>query len=134
MANTITIRPEEFSSTLKKLIKEYGDDAFEICEKSAKTTARQATSRLKQTSAVGAQGKYARGWSHKAQSKGTAFYNDVVYNRTDYQLTHLLEKPHDTGYGGHYPNAAYGNDHTGEIARVEDEFATKFYEGVVSKL
>lgn len=131
MANTITIRPEQFSSALEKVLKEYREEAFEVCEKTAKTTARQATSRLKQTSAVGAQGKYARGWSHKAENKGTYFYTDTVYNRTDYQLTHLLEKPHDTGYGGHYPKY---NDHTGEIARVEDEFATKFYEGVLSKL
>lgn len=131
MANTITIRPEEFSSALEKVLKEYGKEAFEVCEKSAKTSARQATSRLKQTSAVGAQGKYARGWSHKAENKGTYFYTDTVYNRTDYQLTHLLEKPHDTGYGGHYPKY---NDHTGQIARVEDEFATKFYEGVIDKL
>lgn len=131
MANTITIRPEQFSSALEKVLKEYREEAFEVCEKTAKTTARQATSRLKQTSAVGAQGKYARGWSHKAENKGTYFYTDTVYNRTDYQLTHLLEKPHDTGYGGHYPKY---NDHTGEIARVEDEFATKFYEGVLGKL
>lgn len=131
MANTITIRPEEFSSALEKVLNEYGKEAFEVCEKTAKTTARQATSRLKQTSAVGAQGKYARGWSHKAENKGTYFYTDTVYNRTDYQLTHLLEKAHPTGFGGHYPKY---NDHTGEIARVEDEFATKFYEGVIGKL
>ena len=131
MANTITIRPEEFSSTLKKLIKEYGDDAFEICEKSAKTTARQATSRLKQTSPVGAQGRYARGWSHKALRQSVGGYAEIIYNRTDYQLTHLLEKEHPTGYGGQYPKR---RDHTGQIARVEDEFGVKFYEGVVEKL
>lgn len=131
MAQTITVRPDELAPTLKKLLDKYGEDAFKICEEQAKTTARQATSELKQTSAVGAQGRYARGWSHKAQEKGSFMYTDTVYNRTDYQLTHLLEKPHATGYGGHYP--AY-NDHTGEIAAVEEKYGTKFYEGVVEKL
>ena len=131
MAQTIVVTPDNFAKTLDKLLEKYGDDTFRICEAEAKTAARKATSELKKTSPVGAQGRYARGWSHKAQSKGTLFYTDTVYNRTDYQLTHLLEKPHDTGYGGHYPKY---NDHTGEIARVEDEFATKFYEGVKKKL
>ena len=131
MANTITIRPEEFSSALKKLMKEYGDDAFRICEDSAKSNARKATSRLKQTSAVGATGSYARGWSHKALRQNVMGYAEIIYNRTDYQLTHLLEKAHPTGFGGDYPRRL---DHTGEIAKVEEEFGVKFYEGVIDKL
>ena len=131
MADTIKVRPDNFAPTLRKLIKEYGDDAFKICEDSAKTAARQASSELKKTSAVGATGRYARGWSHKALRQGVLSYTEIIYNRTDYQLTHLLEKAHPTGYGGQYPRR---RDHTGQIARVEDEYGIKFYEGVVEKL
>lgn len=131
MAQNVTVTPDNFAKTLDKLLDKYKEDAYNICESVAKTSARQATSALKKTSAVGAIGRYARGWSHKAEKKGTLFYTDTVYNRTDYQLTHLLEKPHDTGYGGHYPKY---NDHTGEIAAVEDNFTQRFFNGVVNKL
>ena len=131
MAQTVVVTPDNFAATLRKLIDKYGDDAFRICEAEAKTAARQGASELKKTSPVGAQGRYARGWSHKALRQGIGTYTDIIYNRTDYQLTHLLEKPHDTGYGGHYPKR---RNHTGKIAAVEEKYGTKFYEGVVEKL
>lgn len=131
MANTVNCTPEDFAKVLRKAIKTYGDDVFRMAEESAKTAARQGASELKKTSPVGAQGRYARGWSHKGLRKGLVTYTDIIYNRTDYQLTHLLEKPHNTGYGGKYPKR---RDHTGQIARVEEKYGTKFYEGVVERL
>lgn len=126
---TVTIRPEQFERAVIKALAEYGDRTTEMLESETKTIARQAVSELKSTAPAG--GSYARGWSHKQQKGGAFKLSDVVYNRTDYQLTHLLEKPHPTGHGGRYPKNV---DYTGTIARVEMEYKQKFMEGVLSKL
>lgn len=131
MSKNVVVRPEQFENAVRKLIAEYGDEAYDICMKATKTAARKATKDLKAASPVGMKGSYARGWSHKAQKDGVTKYSETVYNRTDYQLTHLLEKPHATGGGGHYPSK---KDHTGIIARIEDENVNRFMEEVMSKL
>lgn len=127
----IKIRPEQFEQTVRKLLAEYGDDAIEIMANATKNASRKTVADLKSQSPVGKEGKYARGWSHKAQKGGITKYTEIVYNRTDYQLTHLLEKPHATGKGGHYPSK---KDHTGIIARIEEENVNRYIEEVSSKL
>ena len=44
-------------------------------------------------------GKYNKGWRVK-ETKGNGFVNCTVYNGTNWQLTHLLEKGHVTRNGG----------------------------------
>ena len=132
--SNVTVKPEEFSKAVKQLIEKYGDEAYDIAQECSKTAARQTVKEIKADSPVGKQGRYKRGWSHKAQKNGHTKYSETVYNRTDYQLTHLLEKPHDTGSGnrlGHYPTHV---DHTGIIARIEEEQTEKFMEEVIAKL
>lgn len=131
MAKNVKVKPDQFAAVLEKALGEYGDKTLEIADKAAKTAARQTTSELKATSPVGRTGSYARGWSRRAQ-KDTGFGTaQVVYNRTDWQLAHLLEKPHATGGGGHYPNK---KDHTGKIAQIEEKYTQQFIEEVISKL
>ena len=129
-SNRITVRPEQFEKAVQKALAEYGDEVLETMESTTKSAARQTVSALKSDSPANT-GRYARGWSHKAQKGGPYKLSETVYNRTDYQLTHLLEKAHPTGQGGHYPSK---KDHTGIIARIEDEYTNKFMEEVLSKL
>jgi len=129
--SNIKISPAQFEKTVRQLLVEYGDDSIEILSNATKNAARKTVADLKSQSPVGKEGKYARGWSHKAQKSGITKYTETVYNRTDYQLTHLLEKPHATGKGGHYPSK---KDHTGIIARIEEENVNSFIQEVESKL
>jgi len=131
MSDNVTIRPEQLADVLNKALAKYGDKVLDDVEAVTKSVTRQATSELKSRSPVGAKGSYARGWSHKAQRGGAYKVSETVYNRTDPQLTHLLEKPHDTGGGGHYPK---NKDHTGIIADIEEEYTNKFMEEVLAKL
>ena len=110
---------------------EYGDKVSDMLEAEVKSISRQTVKDLKGSAPSG--GSYARGWSHKPQKGGAYKLSDTVYNRTDYQLTHLLEKPHSTGRygGGSYPKK---KDYTGNIARLEEEFTTQYVEGVMAKL
>lgn len=129
MSNSIRVTPEAFGKAMQKLIQEYGDEAYEIVEVASKNAARATVSDLKGSAPSG--GSYSRGWSHKAQKNGVTKYSETVYNRTDYQLTHLLEKPHPTGGGGHYPKNV---DYTGTIAKVEETQTERFMEEVIRKL
>lgn len=125
----MSITPDEFSKTVMKALTDYGDKTLDILEAEVKDSARQTVKQIKASAPAG--GNYARGWSHKAQKGGVYKLSDTVYNRTDYQLTHLLEKPHATGGGGHYPKNV---DYTGTLARIEEEQTQKFVEGVIAKL
>lgn len=129
--SNVKVKPEGFEKAVRDVLVKYGDDAIEIMANATKTASRNTVADLKSQSPKGNTGKYARGWSHKAQKGGITKYTEVVYNRTDYQLTHLLEKPHATGHGGHYPSK---KDHTGIIARIEEENVNKYIEEVTSKL
>lgn len=61
--------------------------------KAEATVAKEAASKLKNTSPKKT-GKYARGWTVK-KDKGTAGIETyIVHNKTNYQLTHLLERGH----------------------------------------
>ena len=48
----------------------------------------------------GARKKYCKGWSLKKDKTGRNRYVVKVWNKTDYQLTHLLEFGHATRNGG----------------------------------
>ena len=125
------VRPEEFQKAVMSALSEYGDKVLDVMEAETKSIGRQTARALKSSAPAG--GSYAKGWSHKVQKGGVYKLSDTVYNRTDYQLTHLLEKPHATGRkkGGHYPKKV---DYTGNIARVEEEYTQKYYEEVLAKL
>ena len=127
----IIVRPEDFQKAVMKSLSEYGDRVLDVMESETKTIGRQTARALKQSAPAG--GSEAKGWSHKVQKGGVYKLSDTVYNRTDYQLTHLLEKPHATGRkkGGHYPKKV---DYTGNIARIEEEYTQKYYEEVLAKL
>lgn len=125
-----TVTPEQFSEVVMKALSKYGEDVFKTTENAAKSTGRQTTSELKSTSPVN-RGSYARGWASRRVEDGGYGFSYVVHNRTDYQLIHLLEKPHETGGGGHYPQK---KDHTGQIARIEEKYVDQFFNEVISKL
>lgn len=129
MSKNVTIRPEEFQRTMRKVFEQYPDSAFEISQKEAKSAARKGASELKSTSPK-LTGEYAANWSHKALRQSVMGYSDIIYNRRRYMLSHLLEKPHKVN-GGEYPKT---KDHTGMIARVEEKYGTIFYRGTFEKL
>lgn len=78
-----------------------------LASKDAAKNAADFTAReLKSTSPKGATGKYAKGWSVKAQDGGY-----VVYNKKRYMLTHLLENGHDVIVNGKKVGRAKAHPH-----------------------
>ena len=131
MSQVVICTPQEFETVMWKLLKQYGDKVYGIGKVAAQSAGRAAVSELKSTSPAKT-GKYAKGWTHKHESDGLTKYTEIVYNRGKHSsVSHLLEKPHTTGYGGHYPSKA---DHTGQIASVEEKYREKFMEDIKSRL
>jgi hypothetical protein len=84
----------DLSKEITKALTEYTQEVTEGLEKAKKDIAKETAKELKKTSPK-LTGDYKKGWSVK--KVGTA---QVVHNRTDYQLTHLLEKGHAKRGGG----------------------------------
>lgn len=109
---------------MQELLDEYSRDVNEAVEKAAKESAKESAKMLMENSPVNRRGKrpgkYAKGWRYKKD--GERSY--VVYNATDWQLTHLLENGHDIFRGGKYIGHFGGKPH---IALAEQSGSEGFY-------
>lgn len=89
MADTIEIQMKQ---VLESASKEVRRAAAEAGDK----TAKEAVQKLKNTSPKGSPHKrrYAEGWAMKREKSNSGVPVVTVYNRTNGQLTHLLENGH----------------------------------------
>ena len=86
MGSSVTVQ-------LQQVFEEYSVKLKRVTNNSADVIAKQAIQRIR-SSSPRKSGSYARGWGIKRE-RGVAGINTVIIrNRTDYQLTHLLEKGH----------------------------------------
>lgn len=77
------------SLQMKELLDDYSEEVQKVTDDAIEDTAKEAVTKLRNDSPK-ASGSYAKGWTQKKDGK----LGRVVYNRTDYQLTHLLENSH----------------------------------------
>lgn len=120
---SITISPDQLQSTIENVLHQIPQKVDNVIDEATKKVAKDAVKTLKATSPKKqGGGRYAKGWSTKKVGKQT-----VIYNKTDAQLTHLLENGHDVvAHGkkvGHYDGVKH-------IAPVEKEVIEKMTEEV----
>jgi len=113
---------------INEILNDYSHDIQTAITEKAIEVAKDGAKKLKATSPKSKRntdhkGRYAKGWKVKTE-RGRGFVHCVIYNATDWQLTHLLEKPHLTHNGGKYIPE---NQH---IAPVHDDCTTDFEKGV----
>ncbi len=97
--STVKIKVGDFSKTVEKILKDYGDNVMDATNQLAKKVGQQA----KKETAAGSPsrtGAYAKGWAVKDTATSTMSTEVTVYNRTRYQVAHLLEKGHAKRGGG----------------------------------
>lgn len=128
---SITIKPEQLQSAIQEMLHEIPQKVDNVIDEAAAKVSKEAVKTLKATSPKRpGGGRYAKGWTTKKVGKQT-----VIHNKTDYQLTHLLENGHDViSHGkkvGHF-------DEITHIAPVEKDVIERMTEevekGIESKL
>lgn len=109
---------------IKDILDEYSHEVQDAITNEAVSIAKDGAKKLRATSPktnrnTPHRGKYAKGWTVSTK-KGRGFVHCVIHNKTDYQLTHLLEKEHLTNNGGKYiPKQKH-------IEPVNDECCSRF--------
>ena len=78
---------------MEDILDNVSKDVEGVMKSAIKETAKETATKLKNTSPKGSphRRRYAEGWTASKQ-RGTGDY--IVHNKTNYQLTHLLENGH----------------------------------------
>lgn len=83
---------------ISEILNDYSEEVQEGISKTAQEEANKGKAELKIASPKRT-GEYSRGWRVNTK-KGRGFISCIIHNATNYQLTHLLEKPHAKRNGG----------------------------------
>lgn len=86
MAETLTVQME-------KILDEYSDRVKNVTNVAMNRVSRECVKQLRNTSPKKT-GDYARGWGIKKMVSHGDIADIIVHNKTEYSLTHLLEKGH----------------------------------------
>lgn len=126
-----TIKPEELQEALQDFLENYSEDIEEDVKEATNTIIKDAKRELVQTSpksGVARDTKYYKGWALKNGTKNKKYrYTRVIWNKTNYQLTHLLEFGHATRNGGRTNAIPH-------IRPVEDKYGVKFADLLEKKI
>ena len=126
-----TIDAGDFRQVMNELLEEYGTKVLDVTEKVAKKTTREARLDLRHVPNSVIQdrtGDYKRGWRASIQATKLNV-KAVVYNATDWQLTHLLEYGHQVKRGGRTVGEAKPHEHIEPIKQwAFDEFEKRLKE------
>lgn len=119
MAELVKVGKSEIQIAISRVLSEYADEVneaqFECIHKAALYCKRQ----LKATSP--GNGSYKNGWSIRVKRRSKEIVS-TVYNRTDPQLTHLLEDSHlIKNQFGEYGRTAPGHGQYPHIKKAADE-------------
>jgi galactokinase/mevalonate kinase-like predicted kinase len=93
----VAVKIDDLSKEIAKQLSQYTADVEEAVEAIKEDVSKEAVALLKQTSPKKT-GDYRKGWAKKKVGKDI-----VIHNKTDGQLTHLLENGHVKVGGGRVP-------------------------------
>lgn len=105
------------ANEIAKALTEYTDEVTKGIEQEKKDKGKKAVQLLKQSSPKDT-GDYAKGWTTKNVDG-----KQVIYNKTEYQLTHLLEFGHAKRNGGRVAARPH-------IRPIEEQINQDFIDGV----
>lgn len=131
MSNKVS--PSELSKALNDFLMNYVEDIQEDVVECVDKVTKEARDELKDVSRAkfGSSGRpnpYWSGWSVKLQKRGKLKYHKVVWNKTNYQLTHLLEFGHHTRNGDGWVEARP------HIRDVEQKYNVEFVDMLEEKI
>ena len=83
----------DLTAEITAVLKEYTGAVMDGIDKAVETCGKGMRKEIERASPTRT-GKYAKGWRCKITDSGRRNKSARVHNKTDYQLTHLLEKGH----------------------------------------
>lgn len=94
------VSPADLAECIVKELSEWSEDVTEGVKADVKETAKETVSMIKTNSPVDKRatkrkGRYKRGWNDKITYEDRENIRVTIYNKTDYQLSHLLEFGHE---------------------------------------
>lgn len=116
------ISVNDLGSVIQKELAAYSDQVSEGVRREVKAVSKETAAALKATSPRDT-GKYAKGWTSKVEFESREDIRVLVYNRTEPQLTHLLEYGHAKVGGGRVEGRAH--------IRPAEEQAERKLEGAI---
>lgn len=122
---------DNLDEEIKKELENFNVEVVRATNESIKEAAREATRTLKKGGPYkNRTGKYARDWTTGQREKNKSVIEVqgyTVYNKKNYQLTHLLEHGHQSRNGGRVKEFAH-------IAPVNEQIGEKIVSKIESKL
>ena len=122
-----SIEVDLLEKEVMKYLTEYKEDILEVVENVSNRVGKEATSELKEESPK-LTGDYAKGWRLKKDKVGKNRYIVKIHNKTNYQLTHLLE------FGHHKRDGTDWVDAQPHIRDVEQKYGSKFADLLENKI
>ena len=101
-----TIKPDQLTETISKMLEEFQGATEEVVEQAVKETAKEAVGELRMANPsgsgkYGSWTKYANSWDSKDTTGKRGFgYTTTIYNKKFPWLPHLLEFGHAVKGGG----------------------------------
>lgn len=92
----------DLADAIAEELEQYSQDVTDGLKKEVKQVAKECKQEIQRNSPV-LTGSYKKGWRDQVEYESRQDIRVVVRNKTDYQLTHLLENGHAKVNGGRVP-------------------------------
>lgn len=102
----MAVNLDDLADAIAETLAEYEEETVVDMKASVRSSAKICVQELRKNSPV-LSGDYAKGWRSKDAYESATDIRIQVYNKTDYQLTHLLEDGHAKVNGGTVPGTPH---------------------------